>query len=383
MKCTIGHGGIEACERCEVEGKRVERRTVYPSTEAEERTEASFRAFRQPGHHHGPSPLTRIIPSVNLVTLFVLDFMYLCCNGIMKKLLEYWISGDLNVKLDLRRRLELSRRMESLSLQVPFEFQRKTRKTSSIAKWKATEFRFFLLYCGPVVLKKLLRNNLYEHFLLLHVAARILCFESLCHLYNNYAKMYLRSFFITLKDFYGPASQILNAHHLIHVFAFENFLGKMKRLLRRPNRPLPQVCRRLYEKSTLEIKKNVTIPPIIEILHNDPENNVTKVRYKEFTISNVTPNNMILLKNGTIASVRRMFLDHGNLKLEYQVWKKKKPMYTYPCDSGKFDMWRLYSEPLQKIKSCPITAVSTKRIQLKLSFMEGGAQKLYVIPFLH
>ena len=139
-----------------------------------------------------------------------------------------------------------------------------------------------------------------------------------------------------------------------------------------------------YERNKFYwIYKNVTLPPIIEILHSDPENNVTKVRYKEFTISNVSPNNVILLKNGTIASVRRMFWDHGNLKLEYQVWKRKKSMYTYPCNSGKFDMWRLYSEPSQNIKSCSITAVSTKCIQLKLSLTEGGAQKLYVIPFLH
>ena len=43
---------------------------------------------------------------------------------------------------------------------------------SSIKKWKATEFRFFLLYCGPLVMKGLLTNNQYSHFLNLHVALK-------------------------------------------------------------------------------------------------------------------------------------------------------------------------------------------------------------------
>ena len=46
LKNTLVHGGIEACERCEVLDIRVERRTVYPDTEARERTDASFRCHR-------------------------------------------------------------------------------------------------------------------------------------------------------------------------------------------------------------------------------------------------------------------------------------------------------------------------------------------------
>ena len=176
--------------------------------------------------------------------------MHLFCNGIMKKILDFLHTGNLNVRLDVRSRLELGRRLESIKTQIPLEFQRKTRSTASLAKWKATEFRFFLLYCGPVVLKHLLRNELYNHFLLLHVAARILCSEEFCHLYFAHAKVYLRSFFIALENYYGPESQILNAHHLIHVaddvksmdcnlslitaFKFESFLGRIKKRIRTP-----------------------------------------------------------------------------------------------------------------------------------------------------
>ena len=188
LKCTLGHGGKEACERCEVVGERVERRTVYPCTEAVERTDESFRNFRQLRHHHGPSPLFQILPHINMVLFFILDFMHLFCCGIMKKLLEYWMNGDLNCRLSVGSRLELGRRLEYIKLQIPDEFQRKTRSITFLAKCKATEFRFFLLYCGPIVLKNLLPKKLYDHFLLLHVAARILCCKSLLHTYNTHAK---------------------------------------------------------------------------------------------------------------------------------------------------------------------------------------------------
>lgn len=57
LKSTIGHTGKNACERCTVEGERVENRTVYTSTDAEERTNASFRARTQPDHHTGVTAL--------------------------------------------------------------------------------------------------------------------------------------------------------------------------------------------------------------------------------------------------------------------------------------------------------------------------------------
>ena len=64
--------------------------------------------------------------------------------------------GELTVWLGYRMKEELLKRMEELKQHVPSEFQRKTRSILHGAKWKATEFRFILLYCGPVVLKNIL-----------------------------------------------------------------------------------------------------------------------------------------------------------------------------------------------------------------------------------
>ena len=85
LKGTIGHSGVNACERCTVHGFKEGCTTVFPSADSVERTDESFRARTQAGHHNNETPLCRIFPFINLVFCFVLDFMHLCCLGVMKR----------------------------------------------------------------------------------------------------------------------------------------------------------------------------------------------------------------------------------------------------------------------------------------------------------
>ena len=66
-----------------------------------------------------------------------------------------------------------------LKLYMPCEFARKPRSLALVKLWKATKFRNLLLYIGPVAFKSFLQKDLYNHFLVLHVAIRILCFSKL------------------------------------------------------------------------------------------------------------------------------------------------------------------------------------------------------------
>lgn len=108
-----------------------------------ERTDQTFRQQTQTGHHVGFSLLTNIRPAINMIFIFVLDFMHLCCLGVIKHLLEHWHHGNLNYRLRPKMRDELRYPMEFLKSQVPCEFQRKPRSSKKFSKWKATEFRFF------------------------------------------------------------------------------------------------------------------------------------------------------------------------------------------------------------------------------------------------
>lgn len=85
----------------------------------------------------------------------------------------------------------------------------------------------------------------------------------MCIEYVNFARILLKKFVELLQSFYGADSQIMNSHNLIHLaddvehtnmnlsvisaFPFENFLGKIKRLIRGRSNPLAQLVRRMSE----------------------------------------------------------------------------------------------------------------------------------------
>lgn len=113
------------------------------------------------------------------------------------------MSSDMNVRLSEEQRNELSRRMTKIRLQQPEEFHRKIRAIQHHAKFKATDYRFILLFAGPVILKGILDKNRYQHYLLLHVACRMLSMENATE-YVEYVKNELFSKLIILaKHLYG------------------------------------------------------------------------------------------------------------------------------------------------------------------------------------
>ena len=75
------------------------------------------------------------------------------------------------VKLFNRRCFQLT---VSLHGKLPPDISRQPHSLSELDRWKATEFRQFLLYTGPLVLKAVLYGDMYKHFLLLHTSVSIL-----------------------------------------------------------------------------------------------------------------------------------------------------------------------------------------------------------------
>lgn len=63
---------------------------------------------------------------------------------------------------------------DKLRRHIPQEFSRSTRPVTEVERWKASEFRLFLFYTGPIILKSALRPALYENFLCLHSSLSIL-----------------------------------------------------------------------------------------------------------------------------------------------------------------------------------------------------------------
>jgi len=81
--------------------------------------------------------------------------------------------------------------------------------------------------------------------------------------YIDYAEQLLVSFVKHYAELYGSNMVVYNVHNVIHLaddarkygvldnvsaFCFENFLGKLIRLARKPSKPLEQVVRKLLEQ---------------------------------------------------------------------------------------------------------------------------------------
>ena len=109
--------------------------------------------------------------------------------------------------------------MISLKNNVPREINRKPRSLDELAHFKATEFRTFLLYLGPAVLKGIVDHSIYEHFtLLLHSAIVILYSEKhIATLGCQVPSMLLKTFVQHNKYLYNSEFLIYNVHYLFHL----------------------------------------------------------------------------------------------------------------------------------------------------------------------
>ena len=332
LKCIKGHTGFYACERCDVRGYRRAGRTVFNfNALGNPRTEERFANFEyHPWHQHARSPLVDI--GISCVAQFVLDMMHLVFLGIVRRMLCFLLNkGARGVKLSARERRQLSEALSTLSGLMPSEFVRQPRGTDDVSLWKATEYRQFLLYTGPVVLKDIVRADVYDHFLRLHVGITLLSEpnDGKRNRYLAYARQLLLTFVQDCKHVYGREFTVYNIHMLAHIaddveyygcslnditaFPFENHLNKIKRLVRQFNNPIAQVGKRLEE---------------IRVARGDS--------YKSTSIRRIITNKMkdscFLIRNGDYAFVTEV-LEGGEYVCDIVRSARLHSLYRVPCDS--------------------------------------------------
>jgi hypothetical protein len=266
IKNTKNHNAYFGCERCYRRGSW-RKRVVYPvKPKADEYTDETFVNRCYESHHVSeiPTPLESL--DFGMITQIPLEYMHLCCLGVMKKFLILWAEGPLPHKISNKQQKIISDRLVMFSKRLPTEFFRKCRSLKELRHWKATEFRTFMLYVGPEALKGVLRNEKFEHFLLYHTAMYILI--SNCSgkdEWINFAENLLCRFVEDIPRLYSKELLVYNVHSLLHLcedvrihgsldnfsaFSFENFMSKLKRNIRTNSNHLSQVVRRLMEANS-------------------------------------------------------------------------------------------------------------------------------------
>lgn len=360
------HTGYNSCTKCLTEGEYIDNCVSFPLTECKSyknlRTDESFAKNIYEDYQMGQTVLCNV-PNFGLVSNVPLDYMHLICLGVTRKLLLLWLKGPLSVRLSSNKINKISINLQQIATSTPKEIARRPRPLSEINHWKAVEFRTFLLYTGPVVLKDILDKNIYTNFLTLHVAIRILTSSEYSKqtLYVNYAEELLLHFVQSFQIIYGKSKVSHNVHNLLHIcddvrkfgnldefsaFRFESFMSTIKRTLRKADKPLQQLSNRYSEMQTCA-KKYTNNDIILRMEHNEGPlvsklNGVNFRQYKiyssekHFIRCNDSRNNCFMLKNDQIIIIENILqkIDSDDIFIVAKCLKKLDDLYTSPCKSS-------------------------------------------------
>ena len=140
-------------------------------------------------------------------------------------------------------------------------------------------------------------------------------------------------------------SRIYGTLHGFSSFPFENHLKSIKNRIRKPNHPLPQVIRRLIEKVSVIMLKNVKTTHCNKEHFQGPvsDNIVECVQFKEihlpeYVLSTCVPDNAIQVGNTTCVILNIIIYNHKR-KHVCQAFRHKKDFFTYPVQSRRLNNW--------------------------------------------
>ena len=364
IKRVKSHAGYSGCDKCTQEGV-YNKKMTFPLSNAPLRTDASFRLMSDEDHHTGVNPWRLL--SLGMVSAFPLDSMHLVYLGITKRILLMLIRGPLNCRLGNRTITSISEHFESIRDCIPKEFARKPRSLKEIDRWKATEFRLFLLYTGPVVMEQHIPPNVWKNILLLSVAIHLLSNDILCKKYADYANSLLILFVQHYSEMYGSEMVTYNVHAVTHLagdvkvhgsinnisaFIFESYLNRLKRLIRKPNLALQQVIMRLHERDNLtkRLPPNMkaehlnmvhTSGPIPHVLSYSPCLQYREVRLADYAVKSVSPDNCVKIKSD-IGLVQNIIQSESGTYIVFKRFESRAPFFTYPMDSELLDIHKVY-----------------------------------------
>lgn len=386
LKNIKPHMAYFGCEKCITEGEHLGK-LCFPDLNAPLRTDASFNAMLDEDHHHGRTPLMSL--PVGLVTQVPRDYMHLVCLGVVKKMIKLWRSSSVKLSRMSRMTYEsVSNVHESLCSSIPKEFARSPRALFDHPRWKATEFRTFLLYTGPVALHGNVPDDLFNNFLLLSCGIHILISPTLSRSMNSVAREVLIKFVKHFAQLFGECEIVYNVHNLVHLpddanihgpldnfsaFPYENYLYQLKQMIRKPNFPLQQAILRLREHDIFgrkEPKLNADAPTLKKPHFRGPLPDISlgpfqcyeQVQLKTFFLSTGKRDRGVQIEQD-IGVVLNIFESKTGIFLLCSIFESKSSFFHYPFDSVHLGIF-LVSRLSQEIKVVNVNMVSAKYVLL-------------------
>lgn len=389
---TKGHNAYFGCSKCICEGKFVDK-VVFLDTNAALRTDYSFRNRLNKDHHRSLELSTLESLQIDMIKQLPIDYMHLVLLGNMKKLLAMWVKGNMQVRLKKPKISALDELYLSTKKYIPSEFSRKPRTVLDLERWKATEFRLFLLYIAPVILEQILSKEAYKHFLSLSVSIRLLCDKKSTPSDLEYAHSLLMYYVKKFKYFYGENNITYNVHNLIHItddvknhgsldsfsaFKFENYMHELKKLVKHSRNPLQQVANRIAEKWTASTEFTTEKYPKIF----KKTGNIISVQMENFKLSTDEKDCCIIMKNNSninkVVKILGFSDTDGKIKCFGKEYQNTRPFFYSPCNSQVLGIELVTEQQLSDdcIEFC-LESIFTKCVQIPLD------NNFVVVPLLH
>ncbi|XP_064480427.1 uncharacterized protein LOC135393965 [Ornithodoros turicata] len=162
----------------------------------------------------GPSAVAKLC-ALDLVWGFPPDYLHCVLEGVASQLTELWLCSTGSVWYIGNRIKELNRRI--VTIQPPIFFTRTPRPLTERAFWKATEWKFWLLYYGVPCLQGILPHKYLTHFTLLSHSVFLLLKTTVMECDIVLAGKLLMQFVQEMPVLYGKGSFTFNVHQLVHL----------------------------------------------------------------------------------------------------------------------------------------------------------------------
>lgn len=408
-----GHTSNRPCSKCKVSGTRIEGRYVFNDINHSVRTDDEYVKCLDEDHHkEGTSPLSML--PIGMVSQVPFEYMHLVCLGVMKKLLSAWVLGKYSRSSKLSGRCidTICARLSSITKYCPSDFVRRPRSLDACSKYKATEFRQFLLYTGPVATYGILNEQIYKHFLFLHAAMRVLISESPSRVQLNFAELALQKFVLKCDKLYGSIFNTYNVHGLLHLtkdvkrfgnldsfsaFPFESNMSIFRKYCRKPGLPLQQFFNRMAEMEVHGTRNSADVSTSVHVsVQHSTANSCQfrKISFNNILLSINTRDNCCLLRDGSICIIFDIIMANNSyllvvkkfLQIEdfYDVGISSSALHVYKCSILDRDIVRIHLDEVRaKCYRMPLsTSMSTGDISS--SEEDNFVTSQYVVfPIIH
>lgn len=113
------------------------------------------------------------------------------------------------------------------------------------------------------------------------------------------------------------------------------------------------------------------------------EQEILNLRYKEFFLSNDSPNNFVLLKNDQVVQIKTIFHDGDLIKVKGLLWKVKDSIHKEPIKSKHLNMYELCIKPSSPSITISIERVKSKVMKIAVNFSKNSSLHHFALFLLH